>query len=413
MADKAFRVTIGLVIGVWLARYLGPAQFGILSYGQAMVGLLVPIAGFGLKGVVVRELVRHPDQRDEILGTSFLLRIGAGILAWCLANGLVAWLRPEDTLLRLVVLILGATLLFRASEVVTDWFEAQVLSKWVVWMENLLVPITATVKAILILAGAPLLAFVWVSLASAILSAVGLLALYTWRVGSVRLWQARWSRCRLLSQACWPGIFAGIAVVVYMRIDQIMIGQMLDDDAVGIYAVAVKLSDIWNVLPLVITASVFPGLLRAHKVSMARFEQRCQTLLKMLVALALLAAVPMTWLATPLVGLLFGEPYAGAAPVLILHFWTSIFVFLGVAGSRWFLAQDLQHLALYRNGAGAVLNVGLNLYFIPAFGIIGAAWATLVSQALASVLFNGIRQVTRPLFYMQVRALTGFYRWSA
>jgi O-antigen/teichoic acid export membrane protein len=72
--EKILRMIVGLFVGIWVARYLGPEQFGLLSYAQSFVGLFTAIATLGLDGIVVRELVKDPSRRDELIGTAFWLK---------------------------------------------------------------------------------------------------------------------------------------------------------------------------------------------------------------------------------------------------------------------------------------------------------------------------------------------------
>ena len=193
--------------------------------------------------------------------------------------------------------------------------------------------------------------------------------------------------------------------MIYMKIDQIMLGQMLGGEAVGIYSAAVSMSEVWYFLPMVVVSSVFPAILDARERDDRLYYSRLQQLYGFMVLLSVAVALPMTFIATPLVKLLFGAPYAESGAVLAIHIWASVFVFLGVAGDKWFLAENRQLLSLQRTVLGAVANIGLNLWLIPMYGTIGAAVATVVSQALASFLFDALQAVTRPMFFMKLAAM--------
>lgn len=403
--DKFFRMGIGLIVGIWVARYLGPENYGILGYAQALIALLSPIAILGLANIVVRELVRRPDATNDLLGSAFILRLFGGFAAWTLANLLVGWFRPEDTLTRLVVLVLGFAHVLNATEVIKYWFEAQVRSKYVVWMTNALIPLAAGAKVILILQGASLMAFVWVFFATAVATAIGFFFLYQFKAGSLFQWRASRAGMGALLRDSWPLILSGVAIMVYMRIGAVMLGQMADDRAVGIYSAALKFSDIWNFVPATICASVFPAILRAKARDETLYRERLQRLLDLLVVVAFAVAIPMTFLADDLVVLLLGPQYADSGTVLAIHIWAGLFIFMGFGAGRWFLAENLQRLMFYRTFAGAIANVGLCWLLIPHYGGNGAAAAIVLSQAVASFLFNAVNPRTRPIFFMQLRAL--------
>ena len=403
--DKLLRMGAGLLIGVWMARYLGPEQFGLLSFTTAFVGLFAAVSGLGLQGIVVRDLVRDPGGKEETLGTSAVLQFFGGLLAYGLALGIIFWIRPDDVTAKLLVAILGLMMLFRSSEAAVYWFESQVLSKYVVWVKNGSFLVFAAVNVALILTRAPLVAFAWSIMVEALMVALLLGVMLGRRGPRLRELRITLARAKTLLQDSWPLLFSGIAIAIYMKIDQIMLGQMAGDETVGIYNAAVRVSEMWYFIPMMVMASVFPAILEAKKRSEARYYQHLQVLFDLMVWLSVGVALPMTFLSTPFVTLLFGEAYAASGPVLAIHIWAAVFVFLGVASGKWVLAENQQILSFQRSGIGAVVNVILNFLLIPDFGAAGAATATVISQATAAWFFDGIQPVTRRIFFMKLKAL--------
>jgi PST family polysaccharide transporter len=212
-------------------------------------------------------------------------------------------------------------------------------------------------------------------------------------------------RAKSLLKDSWPLILSGLAIMVYMRIDQIMLGQMLGDEAVGIYSAAVRISEVWYFVPMAIVASVFPSIIEAKKKSEALYYQRLQWLYDVMVVLALSVAVPMTFLSDWAVSLLFGQAYEQAGAVLAIHIWTAVFVGLSFSSGRWFINEGYTLLALKRNLLGLVVNVILNTYLIPLYGPKGAALATLLSYFMASYASDLFSRKTRMVFLQKTRAL--------
>jgi O-antigen/teichoic acid export membrane protein len=174
---------------------------------------------------------------------------------------------------------------------------------------------------------------------------------------------------------------------------------------VGIYSAAVRISEVWYFIPMIIVASVFPAILEAKKRSEAQYYQRLQHLYDLMVWLAVGVALPMTFLSTPIVTLLFGEAFAASGPVLAIHIWAAVFVFLGVSSGKWFLAENRQLLSFQRTVLGAIANVVLNLWLIPVYGVVGAALATVMSYAIAAFFADLMQKETRKMFLMKVSAL--------
>ena len=408
--DKFIRLGVGLLVGVWIARYLGPEQFGLLSYALAFVALFSAVANLGLNAIVVRDLVQDSASTDTTMGTSFLLSVFGGLLAFCLSLLAISYARPDDELAKFIVVLLSLLMVFKATDVVRYWFESQVQSKYVVWMENGIFLVFAAIKIVLIVAESPLLAFIWALFAEGLLVATGLMIVYALQGGEIRAWRAQISRVKNLIKDSWPLILSGLAIMVYMRIDQIMLGQMLDDESVGIYSAAVKISEVWYFIPMTIVASVFPSIIEAKKQGEARYYQRLQKLSGLMLLLALAGAIPMTFLSAWITDLLFGNAYQLAGSVLAIHIWSGLFVFLGLASGEWFIIEGLQKYYFYRTILGAFVNIGLNFIMIPKFGIIGAAWATVVAQLCSNILFNIFNRKTRVIFFMQCKSILAIPR---
>lgn len=408
--DQAIRMGVGLIVSVWIARYLGPEEFGLLNYAIAFVTLFGAIAGLGLGGIVVRDLIRVPEMANDTLGTSFLLQIIGGLLAFCLAVIAIFITRPDDQLSILMVTVLGLSMVFKSTEVVKYWFESQVQSKYSVWMENSAFLLFACVKVALILGGASLMAFVWAAFAEAGVLAAALLGIYVWRGGHLNEWRPRRIRAKTLLKDSWPLIISGLAVIIYMRIDQIMLGQMLGDESVGIYSAAVRICEVWYFIPMAIVASVFPSLMQNQDLD--AFAKNFQRLFDLMFAISFPMALLIAAFSSLIIRVLFGVDYLDASGVLSVYAWATLFAFLGVPSGRWYLYADLQKLALARTTLGAVVNVLLNMMLIPLYGPVGAAYATLVAIAISNVLFNALDGRTRHLFIMQVRALSMHSFWK-
>ena len=405
LVDKLLRMGTGLLVVVWIARYLSSEQFGLLSFATAFVSLFGAIAGLGLQGIVVRDIVRDPSRKEEILGTAAALKLIGGLIAYSCVLLAIFWLRPNDQLAKTLVAILGSAMLFNSSEITVYWFESQVLSRYTVWVQNSCFLIFAAVKVGFIVNNAPLVAFAWTTLAESVTVALLLLVILNWHGLKIGTLKITISRAKTLLSDSWPLLLSSIAVIIYMKVDQIMLGQMAGDKAVGIYSAAVRISEVWYFIPMIITSSIFPSILKAKERSESDYNQHFQHLYDLMVGITISIALPMTFLSTPLVTILFGEDFFASGPVLAIHIWSSIFVFLGVASGQWFLAENRQDLSFQRTLLGLMVNITLNIILIPSFGAAGAAIATIISYALAGFVWDYLHKDTRPMFHMKLRSL--------
>lgn len=405
-ADKILRMGVGLLVGIWIVRYLGPAQLGLLNYAGAFAGLFGTLATLGLDRIVVQELVKNPARETEILGTAFALKLIGGAIGLALTMLAILLVRSGEPLMHWLVGICAAGFIFQSLNVIDFFFQAKVQAKYAVFAANGAFALMTLLKIALLLTSAPLIAFAWAGLGEVVLTAIFLVVAYRFNRRSMRVWRYSSSAARELLKYSWPLILSSVAIVIYMRIDQIMIGEMLGDEEVGLFSAAVKISEVWYFIPAAIVSSVVPTLIQSKKQSEALYYARLQTFFTVMVWMAICVALIVTVERERIVSLLFGEQYAASADVLAIHIWGGVFVALIAASGIWFTVENLQIYSFYRTLTGAVVNVSLNLVLIPRYGINAAAFATVVSQCFASFLFDLSNPKTRPIFWMKLKAFS-------
>ena len=398
--DKIIGILAGFLVGAWVVRYLGPAQYGLYNYALAFVALFTPIAGLGLKDIAIRNMVRQPANKEEILGTAFALQLFAGLGALALSIGIAYVSHPGDVLARCLIAILASQFVFQAfSNTIDYWFQSQVQSRYTVWARNTALVVIALVKIGLILSQAPLMTFAWAALAQMVVFAVGLTIWYHLSGQRLAAWQASFRRAKQLLKDSWSLIISGLAIMIYMRIDQIMLGNMASKEALGVYSAAVRLSELWYFIPMVIAASFFPTIIRSREnQSKQVYRRRMQAFYDVMAGAAYVIVIPLALLAPLVVTTLFGADYAEAGDILRVHIWAFVFVSLGVARSRWLMAENMIRFSMIATILGTIVNVGLNYWLIPQYAGLGAAWATLISYAVSAYLSSILSIRLWPLF---------------
>ncbi|MCC5810574.1 MAG: flippase [Ectothiorhodospiraceae bacterium] len=381
-----------------VARHLGPELFGRLSFAIAGVALIAPVAQLGLHAIVTRDLVRSPGDREQILGTALSLRLMGGTLAVGLGLLLIWVLRPEDPALQLYFLLLLIGEALKSFMVFMHWMESEVNGRLVALCQLAVSLLLAFGRVACVFADAPLLAFVIVeALQGAFIAAMFGGAYMTSGNSLIRLRFSGAIARRLLRQ-CAPLMASGITAVIYLKIDQVMLGQMIGEAEVGVYALASRISDVWYFFPTMLVTSAFPFLLRHQETSRADYERMLQNLMDVLFWIGVAVALSVSLTAPFLMPLLFGEAYATTGYILAIHIWAGVFISMRALVSKWILAEGLLMFSLISQGSGAIANVALNLYLIPAWGGYGAAVATLISFAIATyfslVVFRRTRYIT-------------------
>lgn len=408
--DQALRMGVGLIVGIWLARYLGPEQFGLFSYALAFVAMFTAMAGLGLDDIVVRDLVRDTQQRDDILGTAFFLRLFSGSVSFCAALIAIVLLRPADALSHWLIGIIAAGALLQGFFIIEYWFHSQVQARYAVIAKNSAFLLCALVKVVLIVTSASLLAFAWVTLLEVALGAVGLIIAYLSHGNRLVVWRLRLKRAKNLLKDSWPLMLSNIVVLVYLRIDQIMLGEITGHQEVGIYSVAVRLAEVWYFIPMAIYWSVLPAIVEAKAQNEELFYARLQQLYNLMALTAYAVVLPITILGQWLVPLLFGEDYVRGGLMLTLLIWSNIFYSLEVARSSFLTTMNWTRLYLVTVVLGCLVNIVLNAWLIPLYGGMGAVIASIVAYWFAAhgscFLFKPLRRtglmLTRALVYPKI-----------
>jgi len=394
-SDQILRMGIGLVVVAWVARYLGPAQFGLMNYARSFVALFAALATMGLDNIVVRNIVRDPSCRDETLGTAFVLKFLGGVATLFLTLATILILRPDDSLTHWLVVIAGAATIFQAFDAIDFWFKSQVKSKYVVYAKNGAFLAVAAVKVLMILMKAPLIAFACANASEIALGGFGLVVAYRKSGLHVSAWKSSVAQAKILMRDSWPLILTGVVTMIYMRIDQVMLGQMTNDHEVGIYSAAVRLAETWYFVAMAVSASVFPSVVEARALGDQRFYKRLQKFYNLMAIMGYAVAVPVTFLAGWVIRIFFGAAYVQAGPMLALLIWAGLFVNLGVARSSFLTTMNWTRIQFMTGFLGCIVNVALNFVLIPRYGGMGAVIATLVAYWFVA---HGSCFVYRPMF---------------
>lgn len=407
LGERVLRMAVSLFVGIYVARYLGPERFGLLSYTLSFVLLFSSLASFGLDDILVRELVQRPEQRNNLLGTVFWLKVcGTALMGTAIA--LVLQFKAEDQQTYWMIALITFGFLFQATNVVDFYFQSQVQSKFAVRAQAFQLLVTSLFKIYLVLNQAELIWFAFALMLDQAVVAVLFLIMYRWKIEWFPFFSFCWKQAKKLLKDAWPMIFAGMVVSVYMKIDQIMLKEMMDAKAVGIYAAAVKLCEAWYFVPGVAAASLFPAVIEARKKSETLYDDRVQKLCDLMVWGSVAVALPTTLLADWIILILYGADFQEAGDVLRIYIWAGVFVSLGIASSKWLVAENLAIYSFYRTTLGAILNIGGNLWLIPIYGIKGAVFATLIAQCSVSFICLGFFKKTRKNFWMAANALSPY-----
>lgn len=400
VTDKFLRAVLALPVTLWIARYLGVDEFGRLSYAMSFVMVFAVLAAIGLDSQLIRDMVRPQRPRNVILVSGFLLKLAGSVIGFILAIASAVLVDPRDGTDLILVAVFAAAMFLQPFDVVDYWFRARSQSRKAVLakLAGFVAGLFARIAVIVAHGGIVDLALV--SVAEACIGAAGLMIMYFRGDHDGGRFVASGQYMRELLRRSWPLLLSGLAVVLYMRLDTLMLQRMSGAEAVGIYAAATRLSELWYAIPVIVATAAFPALVRSHEQSEVRFRANMRRLYFWFAWMALAIALPVSIGSGWLVRLLFGPEYRQASTVLAIHIWSCFAVYLGVASGQFLVIKNLQAIAFYRTMLGLVCNVILNLLLIPGYGPAGAAMATLLSYAVATfslALFPRSRQEAKYL----------------
>jgi len=402
---KVYRILITLFITIWMARYLGPEQFGLYNYALSLVVIFAVFSSLGLEHIFTKELLNKPNEESELFGSSFILKLLGSIILLILVIITILVFKPNNDTLLYMVTLFSISYLFRTLEIIRFWFEAHIQAKNSTVIEAIAISFSTLLKVLMIINEVVVEIFAWTVLSEAIFLVIGLVLIYKQAKQNIYLWKPSLGKMKYLLKEAWPLILAGALYTVYTKVDQIMLGEIVGNESVGLYVAAVNISQGWLFIPIIIGTAFYPVMINSKKNDEEKYYQITQHLLNILALLGIVIATITIFLSEPFILFAFGESYIKSSNVLILHIWGGVFVAMSAISYRYFITEGLQKTSFYRGLVGLVVNIGLNFVLIPRYGAIGAAYATVISLAASLYIFNITNHKTRRMFFMQTRAL--------
>lgn len=406
MGEKVIAIILSMITSIFVARYLGPEDFGILSYAVSLSSLFAISTHMGLSGLAVREMVNKPDETEELMGSIFGIKFIGAFIALFSYLVFISLTGDRSSTEYWVLILISITIFLKPFEVFDYWFQAKVKAKYSSIVRSVSSIIVSILKITLVIISAGLLEFASTYIVQTIL----VISLFTYFFikkadSSIKKWKFEFQRVKELLSEGWMVMLGAIFAIVYLKIDQVMIRWLISAEEVGVYSVAARISESWYFIPTIIVSSLFPKLIELKRESQEKFRNRLQQLFNLLFLIALSLAVVISFIAKPLIVGLYGAEYQYASLILQIHIWAGVFIFMRAIFSKWVLVEDALAFSLITQGFGALANVLTNILLIPAYGGVGAAIATIFSYAMASYIALLFYKKSRPIFWMMTKAI--------
>lgn len=400
---KIVQSLLGVVISMFTARYLGPANFGLINYAASVSAFLLPIAQLGLNNILVQETIEHPDEEGKIFGTSMILSLCTALVCMIGCFTFVSFVNAGEKDTIIVCCMYSAMLIPQALELIQYWYQAKYWSKYVSIVALVAYVAVSAYKVYLLVTGKSVYWFAVSNSIDYFLIGVLIIVLYK-RLGGQQLVFSRAVAKRMLDKSRFY-IISSMMVTLFAQTDKIMLKLMLDETATGLYSAAVISASLTSFVFSAIIDSFRPMIFKSQKESVEEFEKNITKLYTIVIYLSLLQCVGMTILSKPIIGILYGSDYDASARALRIIVWYTTFSYLGAVRNVWILANAKQRCLWIINLSGALANVVLNAILIPPMGIDGAALASLVTQIFTNVIMGWIIAPIRRNNTLMVRAL--------
>lgn len=403
IACRIVQSLISLVIGMITARYLGPANYGVISYVSSVVAFALPIMQLGLNQTLVKEFVQAPEKEGKILGTALAINILSSILSMVGSIAFVAFVNAGEKETILVCALYSLTLLFQATEMTRYWFHSKLLSKYPSIAMLCAYIVVSFYKIYLLVTQKNIAWFALSNVLDYFLISVILLIIYH-KLGKQKL-EVDWRLGREMLSRSKYYIIPSLMVMIFHHTDRIMLEIMVGKVETGFYSAAITCIGISGFVFSAVIDSMRPVILEAKKKDPADYETKVIQLYSIITCISLAQSIGMTLLAKPLVFLLYGEEYAPSAVILAVAVWFVTFSYYGSVRNVWILAEGKQKYLLGINATGAVANIVLNLVLIPIWGGVGASIASVITQFFTNVIIGFVLKPIRRSNYLMLKSL--------
>lgn len=404
LVAKIVGLISALLVGIMVARYLGPEQYGLMNYVVSFVWLFLIIATFGFENIEIREEAKRNDERDKIIGTTFVMRLVLSVAA-ILMIWLAAYLNEADSYTISLIMIYSVYIIMTPFDVIRNYFTSQVQNEYIAKVGICRTVFSCLLKVLLLWLHASLTWFIVSLVVDAAVLAQGYCYVYRRKQGKMRAWKFDKGWAKYMLRQSFPLLFSGAAAIALLKLDQIMIGNMIDKTSVGYFSIASRFVEVLIYVPTVLIQTVCPLLVRLRKENMTEYVKKAQQFLNITVWLCVMMAVALSVSSYYLVILTFGMQYVNAVAVLHILAFKLIGVSLNNVSGQLLIIDGKQDLLMLRSLSGCVVCVALNYMIIPFYGITGVAFAAIITQLVAGFLIHSIVPPYRYVFKMQVKCL--------
>jgi len=404
LTEYALKIASAIFVSIYVARYLGPEKFGLLSYALAIVSIFMAVSRLGMDSILVRDLSKHPEQTKAYMGTAFGLMFGTAILAMFVLTVLIS-LFESDAENKLYIWIISIGLIFQTFLAIDYGFQAQVKAKFSSIAKSMALGISSIIKIYLVVTKADLQLFAVAYALDHAIIAIMLVATHVIKKQPVFLFAFDRALVKPMLKSAWPMVLSAVCFMLYSRLDQLMIKYYLGVEQLGLYSAAAKIFEGWSIVPYILMISLFPMIVRIKKTSSTGYHRMKVYIFRVFLMISLGVAGFSTIFSKEIIAITFGQAFDGASAVFAILMWASVFTTMGTITVRLLVVENIEKKILKITSVGLIVNFILNFILIPIFGIIGGAFATLLSLFSAYYLHDYFDKQMEPILIAKNTAI--------
>lgn len=404
ISEKIIKVLLMFFVTTYIARQLGPSNFGPISYILSIILILQSIAILGMDALVVRDLSRHPEDSGHILSTVFILRLGAGLslffffLTYTLLRSDISW----DSQGFRIVSLLALPIVFQSLDTVDLWFQSNSVSKLSVIAR---IPSYILGAAVKLFAAYKGLSISFIALGYAIecisIGTLLLIMLNKYPIEEKLIFSGVYAKS--LIKESIPVAISSLLAMIYMRVDQILLKTLSGVTEVGKYSAVIPFLETSYTIPNVLCISWAPIMAQIFINDKNAFYRNYMRLHKGLIIIAWLIIGVSFLFAEYFVTTFLGNQYLDCIVLIKVFSISLLFTFIGIAQGIWLVNNNVTKLLLRKTMLGVSMSILSNLVLIPKYGALGCAYSALFSQFVSSFASNLF--FVPELFRIQVASL--------
>lgn len=380
VVESLYRFGLGFLASVFVARHLGPSDYGLFSFVLSCVMLFSFFYKLGVDDLVMKCIFDNPEDRAAIVLSGLVIKFIGGVLGFTLINISLFFWSSQPLLISYLILLYSAFFLLKF----TDVFEASLRTKnkffEISLWKTIIFTLTTSFKFIAVYMQLKVEFFIYISCVELFLIAI-FFTLYhekTFR----RLEYLKRIDLKLFTMVFRKAI--PLSLIIFFvegmgRVDQILIKEFSSLSDLGNYAVSAKIIMLMTYIPTAILAAIYPEMITSQN-----NQEKMYALVKeyssLVLSFSLFLSLGVFFLGDFVIDIVYGGQYKGAATYLFLYSLVTFFSYLGLLRFRYAFLRSIVRLELLLCALCLILNIVLSVILIPRYGPIGAIYATLLSH---------------------------------